>query len=185
MLKYNEIDGKYIILDGDPFKVLSSHVFRKQQRKPVNHAKLKNLITGKVVEHAFAQSDKIDEAEIGEKEIKYLYSNKGEFWFCDPNNPKDRFKIEEDNIPRGFKFIKANDLVSALIFNEKIIGFNLPIKVALRVKEAPPAVKGNTSTGANKVIVLETGATVTAPIFVNEGDMVEVNTETEEYTGRV
>lgn len=185
MLQYNEIkEKKCIELDGEPYEVLSSHVFRKQQRKPVNNTKLRHLITGKVVEHSFAQSDKVDEALIDTKEFKYLYNNKGQFWFSETNDPSQRFSLEEDKMPAGFKFVKENDIVNALIFNEEIIGFKIPIKVKLRVTEAPPAVKGNTSTGANKVITLETGATVTAPIFVKEGDFVEINTETEEYAGR-
>jgi elongation factor P len=165
MLRYNEITPKkFIEIDGEPFEVLSSNVFRKQQRKPVNQTKLKNLKTRKVIEKSFQQSDKAEEADIESREIKYLYNNKGQFWFSDPENPKDRFSLGQDKIPESFKFIKENDVVTALVFDNEIIGFKIPIKVALKVKEAPPAVRGNTSGGADKQIVLETGATITAPI---------------------
>jgi elongation factor P len=185
VLKYNEITAKkFIELDGEPYEVLSSNVFRKQQRKPVNQTKLKNLKTQKVIEKSFQQSDKVEEADINSRDIKYLYCNKGEFWFSDPENPKDRFSLAEDKIPDGFRFIKENDIATSLVFDDEIIGFKIPIKVSLKVKEAPPAVKGNTSGGADKVIILETGATVTAPIFIKEGEMVEINTETGVYTGR-
>ena len=185
MLAYNEITSKkFIELDGEPYEVVSSNVLRKQQRKPVNQTKLKNLKTKKVVEHSFAVSDKVEEADISSREIKYLYNNKGEFWFGDPNNPSERFSVDQEKIPEGFRFIKENDSVNALSFNDEIIGFKIPIKVTLKVNDAPPAVRGNTSGGASKVITLETGATVTAPIFIKEGDVVEVNTETGEYAGR-
>ncbi len=185
MLDYNEIKPrKYIILDGEPYEVQDSHVFRKQQRKPVNQTKLKNLITGKVVEKSFHQSEKADEADIIRKNIKYLYNNKGEYWFCEENDPSKRFSLEESSI-EGAKFMKQNSIVEAKVFGDKIIGVSLPIKVRLEVKEAPPAVKGNTATGANKQVIVETGATVGVPIFVKEGDVIEINTETGEYTGRV
>jgi len=185
MLEYNEIkEKKIIILDGDPYEVISSNVFRKQQRKPVNNTKIKNLKTGRVTEKSFGSSDKAEEALIDSREIKYLYNNKGQYWFSETNNPQERFSLDEEKIPDGFKFIKENDTVAVLSFEDEIIGFKIPIKVKLQVKEAPPAVKGNTSSGASKVITLETGATVTAPIFVKEGDFVEINTETGEYSGR-
>jgi elongation factor P len=185
MLEYNEIKEKrYIVLDGEPYEVLSSHVFRKQQRKPVNSTKLRNLKTGSVTEKSFGSSDKVEEAEINQQELKYLYNNRGEYWFSPTQNPKERFSLNQEKIPEGFKFIKENNLVTALEFDDEIFSFKIPIKVSLKVSEAPPAVRGNTSSGVTKVITLETGATVTAPIFVKEGDIVEVNTETGEYAGR-
>lgn len=185
MLDYNEIkERKYIIIDGEPYEVLSSHVFRKQQRKPVNQTKLKNLISGRVIEKSFHQSEKVNEADIERKKIKYLYNNKGEFWFCEENDPSQRFTLPEDVI-EGAKFMKENSLVDAKLFSDEVIGVSLPIKVQLKVKEAPPAVKGNTATGADKLVTLETGAVVTVPIFIKEGDSIEINTETGEYKGRV
>ncbi len=82
MLEYNEVkEGRFIVLDGTPYEVLDSHVFRKQQRKPVNATKLKNLITGKVTEYSFAVSDRVPEAELIEKTVDYLYHHRGEYWF--------------------------------------------------------------------------------------------------------
>ena len=186
MLEYNEIvERKFIILDGAPYEVVSSHVFRKQQRKPVNATKLRNLLTGKITERSFHQSEKVEEAEIISKEIKYLYTNKGEHWFSEINDPSKRFKLEAEMVGAQGKFLKQNSIVKALVFNENIIGLKLPIKVELKVTEAPPAVKGDTVTGGTKQITLETGAVINAPLFVNEGDVIRVNTETEEYAERV
>jgi len=185
MLEYNEIVvRKLIILDGEPWEVIDSHVFRKQQRKPVNATKLRNLITGKVTERSFHVSEKVEEAEIETKEVKFLYENKGEFWFCDPKDLSQRFKIEESVIGIQSKFIKKDSMVQLLSFEERMIGVKIPIKVDLKVTEAHPAVKGNTAQGGTKTVKLETGAEIQVPMFIKEGEIVRVNTETGEYAER-
>ncbi len=185
MLDYNEIlSKKFIVYEGAPYEVLDAHIFRMQQRKPVNQTKLKNLFTGKVTEVTFHQADKVDEADLNSREIKYLYTNKGQFWFCEANDPAKRFALPEAVVGTGGRFLKQNSLVSALTWNEKLIALRLPIKVDLTVTEAPPAVKGDTAKGGDKVITLETGATLSAPMFIKEGDVVRINTETGEYVER-
>lgn len=194
MLQYNEAtSGTYIILDGEPYEVLSSHVFRKQQRKPVNQVKLRNLISGKVADRSFHHTDKLEEAEIGTKTIKYLYSTgprppagrQGESWFSEERDPGARFTLPESIVGSGVHYLKGNTLVQALIFNERIIGVHVPVKVELTVKQSAPAVRGNTAQGAFKDAVLETGVTIQVPLFINEGDVIRLNTETGQYVERV
>ena len=186
MLEYNEITlRKYIIFENEPYEVLDAHVFRKQQRKPVNATKLKNLINGRIVEHSFHVSDKAEEADIETKEIKYLYSNRGEHWFCEVNDPSKRFQLSPEILGEQMKFIKANSIVEAKLFDEKIFGVKIPIKVELKVKEAAPGVKGDSAKGSMKQVVLETGDVINAPLFVNEGDVLRINTDTGEYVERV
>ncbi len=186
MLEYNEIvERKYIVLDGTPYEVIDSHVFRKQQRKPVNATKLKNLISGKMTEQSFHVSEKVEEAEIDKKDVKFLFANKGEYWFCEINDPSKRFEIKEDMIGIGAKFMKTNAIISLLMFREKIIGVKMPVKVELKVTEAQDATKGNTAQGATKSVTLETGATVFVPMFIKEGEVIRVNTDTGEYAERV
>jgi len=192
MLDYNDVKPKkYIILDDGPYEVLASHVFRKQQRKPVNATKLRNMITGSVREHSFAVSDKVEEAGIEKKSTKYLFnkptrqSGEEEFWFCDPKNPANRFQLPESIIGEQKKFLKQNSEVEVMYFGEQPIGLSLPIKMDLKVNEAAPAVRGNTIQGGVKQVVLETGATINTPMFVNEGDIIRINTETGEYVERV
>ena len=186
MLEYSEISvHKYIIYENEPWEVIGSHVFRKQQRKPVNAAKLRNLITGRITEVSFHVSEKVEEADIDKKEVKYLYTNKGEYWFCEANNPSKRFELPEEMIGPGAKFLKPNTIVDAMIFNEKIIGIKFPIKMELKVVEAHDATRGNTAQGATKSVKLETGAEIQVPMFVKEGNVVRVNTETGQYTDRV
>jgi elongation factor P len=186
MLEYNEIvERKYIILDGEPYEVLESHVFRKQQRKPVNATKLRNMITGKVTERSFHVSEKVSEADISAKQIKYLYNNRGEWWFCEPNTPSVRFSLSNEFIGERGQFLKKDTVIDAMTFDEKIIGVKLPIKVDLLVTEAHPAVKGDTAKGGSKQVVLETGGTLQVPMFIKEGDIIRINTETGEYTDRL
>lgn len=185
MLEYNEITlGKVIIFDGEPWEVIASHVFRKQQRKPVNATKLKNLITGRITENSFHQSEKVEEADIETQKIKFIYENKGEYWFYDESDPTKRFTLKEDQLGRPVRFLKKDSLAKAILFQGKIIKVKLPIKVELKVTEAPPAIKGNTAQGGNKVVKLETGASVNAPLFINEGDIIRINTENGEYVER-
>ena len=186
LLEYNEItEKKFIVMDGQPYEVLSSHSFRKQQRKPVNATKLRNLMTGKVTEYSFHQSEKVEEAEIETREVKYLYNNRGEWWFCEVEDPSKRFKVDSEIVGPQGRFLKPNTIIEQLLFEERPMGFKMPITAELKVTEAPPNVNGDTATGGQTIITLETGATISAPLFVNEGDIIRINTDTGEYRERV
>jgi len=186
MLDYNEVKPRtYIVMNDEPYEVLSSHVFRKQMRKPVNATKLRNLITGKVMEYSFHASEKTQEAEIVTREVTYLFNNRNEYWFCEKNDPSKRFSLTEEFIGEQGKFMKPNGPIEILTFEDRNIGVKLPIKVELKVTEAPPSIKGNTAQGGNKLVTLETGAAINAPLFINEGDILRINTETGEYVERV
>lgn len=189
-LNYNEIKPrKYIIYNGEPFEILESHVARTQQRKPQNQVKMRNMINGKVIPATFHATETANEADITRKEAKFIYANRGEYWFCAPQDPKDRYTINEDVIGDSAKFLKPDTIVDLLIFEnddeENIIGLSLPIKMTFIVKDAPPAIRGNTSSGGNKLITLETGAQITTPLFIETGEKIIVNTETGEYVERV
>jgi elongation factor P len=155
-----------------------------QQRKPVAQTKIKNLISGKVIERTFQQTDKFEEAKIETKPIRYLYAHRGEFWFCPEKNPSKRFKLDKSLIGNYADLMKPNLIVEAMIFSDKIIGIKLPVKIDLRVIEAPPSTKGNTAQGGTKQVKLETGAVLNVPLFINEGDVVRINTETKDYVER-
>ncbi len=194
LLEYNEIvTRKFIVFEGEPYEVIENNIFRMQQRKPQNKTKIKNLLNGRVVEATFHASDKVEEAEIATDEAKFLYTNKGEFWFCDVDNPSKRFKIPEEVLGVQAKFLKPNTVYGTKAFidpeNEDgegvIFGIKLAPTVDLKVVEAPPGIKGDTARGGNKQVVVEGGAVISAPLFVNEGDTIRINTETGEYRERV
>src|SRR3990167_5540976 len=115
MLQYNEIrEKKIIIYDGEPAEVVESHVARTQQRKPQNQVKLKSLISGKTIAATFHVSESAGEADVEKREVKFLYHNRGEYWFCDPSDPSNRFKLDEMLIGDSKKFLKENSNVTAL-----------------------------------------------------------------------
>lgn len=186
ILSYNEIvQRKVIEYNNEPYEVLSSHVFRMQQRKPVNQTKLRHLVTGKVTEISFHQSESVPEADISKMQATYLYTNRGESWFAEDGNPKNRFTFPEEAVHDQIQWLKANSPVEVLLYKEKPVTISIPIKMELRVVEAPPGIKGDTATGGTKQVKLETGAMIATPLFINEGDILRINTDTGEYVERV
>ena len=190
-LDYDEIKPrKHILVDGVPYEILDSHVARTQKRKPQNQVRMRNMLNGKVVPGTFHASDTAEEAEISKREALFLFANKGEYWFCDPNDRAKRFEINADVIGDQTKFLKDNTVVDIKIFNneddeEQVIGVTLPVKMTFEVKEAPPSMKGNTAAGGGKLVTIETGAQITTPLFIEAGEKIIVNTDTGEYVERV
>lgn len=186
ILSYNEIVQKKVIeYNGEPYEVLSSHVFRMQQRKPVNQTKMKHLVSGKVLEISFHQNENVPEADISTINAQYLYTNRGESWFAEEGNAKNRFAFPEESVHEKIQWLKTNSTVEVMLFKEKPVTIKIPVKVDLKVTDAPPAVKGDTATGGNKLVTLESGAQINTPLFINEGDILRINTDTGEYTERV
>jgi len=186
MLNYNELKpGVFFVMDNEPYEVLEFGFMRMQQRKPVAQTKIKNMLTGKVLNRNFQQTDSFQEAAIDYKKVKFLYAHRDKFMFCELNNPSIRFELPPSAIGEQTKFLKSNSEVEVVSFKEKIINVNLPIKMQFKVVEAPPSIKGNTAQGGNKAVKIETNAMVSAPLFISEGDIIEVNTQTGEYSGRV
>lgn len=185
-VEYNEILPKRtVIMDGDPYVVLTSNTSKKDRQKASNAVKMKNLKTGGVVDRTFHQSDVLEEADIEKKDVKFLYENRGEYWFCLPNDPSNRFSLSADVVGTLGKYVTGNSIVEAVVFDEQIMSINTPIKVELKVAEAMEAVKGNTSSSALKEVTLETGTTIMVPMFINKGDIIAVNTESEQYSERI
>ena len=190
MLAYNEVlPKKLVLVDGEPYEVLSAWVFRKQQRKPVNQTKLRNLKTGSTTEQTFHVSDKVEEAEVETRPAVYIYNRpsrtgNNEWWFHETDDKSKRFSIDDKQIGNARQFLTENTEVTMLWFEGQPIQVHIPIKMELKVKEAPPNVRGNTAQGGNKVVTLETGATLNVPMFIEAGNIVRANTETGEYVER-
>lgn len=186
MLSYSELKpGMVIEYEGSAYEVMEADFLRMQQRKPVMKTKLKDMVSGKVRDHSFQPSDQIDEAEMNRMQAQFIYESKGQYWFNEVGNPKNRFALDASLLGMKAQFLKPNTPVVALEYKEKIINLDLPIKMDFKVTEAPPAIKGDTASGGSKQVVLETGARVNTPLFIGEGDIVRVNTETGDYVERV
>lgn len=186
MLSYFDLrKGVKFILEGQPYEVLEFQQIYKAQDMVVARTKIRNLISGKVLEKTFHQGDTFEEAELEKIEVKFLYSHRGRFGFCEAQNPRNRFELTEEQIGKGAKFLKANQVLTGIKFQEKIINIVLPIKVQLKVIEAPPGVKGERAQAGTKPVTLESGAIVNVPLFIESSDIIEVNTETGEYVRRI
>lgn len=185
MLSYTDLKkGVIFVYNGEPYEVIDAAFLRMQQRKAVVQTKIRSLISGNVLSRNWQPSDEFEEAEIEKKPAIFIYSSRGEFWFYEEGDKSKRFSLKEGIVGEPGKFLKANTPVMTRIWNGKVISVEVPIKMTLEVKEAPPAIRGNTAQGGTKQVVLETGATVNTPLFINEGDKVVINTRTGEYVER-
>jgi len=184
-LAVNDLKPKlYFIFEGQPCIVLETHHLKMQQRRPVVQTRFRNLLSGKVLERNFAQSDVFEEADVTRREVKFLYNHRDQYWFAEPSDPSKRFELAKELIGDQAMFLKANTILEALSWNDKVITVSLPIKMTFKVIEAPPSTRGDTATGGSKQVKLDTGATINVPLFINEGDEVIVNTETGQYVER-
>ncbi len=185
MLSYSELKRKSrIILDNEPYEIIETSSTVKARGSSVLQTKLRNLKTGNVVSKTFHPGDTFEEPEIFKSEVKFLYSHRNKFVFAEKDNLSKRFELTVQQIGKKTDFLKPNQVVEALIFKNEVINVSLPVKIHLKIKEAPPSVKGESQSG-NKSVVLETGAKITVPSFIKTGDIIEINTETREYVRRV
>jgi len=186
MLSHTELKkGVKFILGGQPYEVIES-VFRFRGRGSSQvQAKIKNLITGDIITRTFHTGEEFEEAEISKIKARFIYSHRGKYYFSEKENPSHRFALTQEQIGPSAQFLKPGEEVEALEFEGKIINISLPIKVQLKVIEAPPGVKGDRAQGGTKQVTLETGAKINTPLFIEEGDIIEINTETGEYVRRI
>lgn len=177
--------GANIIYEGDPYIVVEANFVRMQQRKPVMQTKMKNLLNGKVAEVNFHPGDKVEEADLQKKKTEYLYNDGSNYHFM-TNDDYEQFSLPKTIVGHLANFMKDGDRVDVLYFAGNPVSISLPTKVELRVTSAPEGVKGNSAQGrVMKTAELETGVNIQVPLFIKTGDMIRVNTETEEYCERV
>lgn len=174
-----------IIISNQPYQITEASFMFKGRGSSVLKTKLKNLDTGNVISKTFHPSDEFEEAEIEKKKIKFLYFSKDNYYFCEKEDPSNRFSLTNEVIGENSKFLKENTELDGFSFKGKIINISLPIKLNLKVKEAPPGVKGDRSQGGTKTVTLETGTEINVPLFIKKGDMIEVNTENGNYVRRI
>jgi elongation factor P len=147
-------------------------------------AKLRNLKTGRVTENRFRSGEEVEEVRLEQKEFQYLYHDGASYQFMDKQT-YEQIPVEEKILGEGAKFLKEGETVELLMVGHEIVGAELPYNVELRVVETVPGVRGDTATGATKPARVETGATVNVPLFINEGDVIKVDTRTGEYLERI
>lgn len=186
MFSFNELKrGLRIVIDKEPYEITeTTHMF-KGRGKSVLQTKLRNLKTGNIVSRTIRSSESFEEAEVSKSSLKFLYRNKGQYFFCEEGDPKKRFSFSEEILVPGVKFLKEEELVEGILFGDEMIDIIPPIKVDLKVVEAPPGLKGDRAQSGTKIVLVETGVEIDVPLFIKEGDLIEINTETGEYVRRV
>lgn len=184
MLSMNELHGGTLInMHGEPYEVVSKEFIKNAQRRPVTATKLRSLISGKVLEVTFQQSDRLEEADVARKKALYLYHETDSYFFMD-NESFEQFALPQSIVGDKSQYLIENATVEVLTYNDKPINVNLPIKMAFTVTEAAPGVKGNSAQNAMKEATLETGMRVQVPLFITEGEKVLIDTRNGKYVER-
>jgi elongation factor P len=184
MLNLSDIKaGKNIVLDGTPYAVLYHEQSKTGRAGSVLRTRIKNLVTGSVLEKTFQGADQVNEADVAKGKAQFLYKEGIGYAFMD-NETYEQFTLPTESLGNATDYLIEGTEITVLYFNGNPINIELPIKMKLKVVEAPPGIKGNTVSTGGKMVKLETGLSVSAPLFVNEGDTLIINTEKGEYVSR-
>ncbi len=185
MLNFNEIKiGKIIKLNNEPYILIKTDHHKMGRGGAVLKVKCRNLINGNVLERTYQGSEKAEEAETETKKANFMYKDKDDAYFMD-NTSFEQFNLPVEELGEQEKFLKDGTDVDVLYFESKPVSVSLPIKMEFKVISAPPGVKGNSAGNVNKTVKIETGASISVPMFINEGDVIRINTDTGEYVERV
>jgi elongation factor P len=185
MLSLTEIKvGSLIVLNNDPYIVTKSEHHKMGRGGAVVKTKLKNLVSGNVVEKTWQGNDRAEEADVEKRKSNYMYKDESFAYFMD-NESYEQFNLPIDQLGGKEKFMKDGIDVIVMHFDGKPMSVELPIKVELSVTSAPPGVRGNSAGNVMKTAELETGALISVPMFVETGDVIRINTENEQYVERV
>ncbi|GAK39897.1 elongation factor P [Paenibacillus urinalis] len=184
MISVNDFKtGLTVEVDGDIFTVLDFQHVKPGKGAAFVRSKLKNLRNGNTVERTFRAGETIGRAQIDNRGVSYLYASGDEHTFMD-NETYDQFTLTSDQLEWELNFLKENMNVNIISYQGEILGINLPNSVELKVVETEPGIKGNTATGATKNAKVETGLNVQVPLFINEGDVLIIDTREGKYNSR-
>lgn len=175
--------GAIVLMNNQPFQVIWSNRMRTAQRKPVMQTKLRNVITGKVMEYSFKFGERIEEADVTREKANFLYADAEGTHFMN-NQTFETVDMPKEVTAEQEGFLKEGMEVQILRFNSQPVSIELPIKIDLKVADAPPNVTGNSGGNVTKPVTLETGLIVNAPMFIKVGDTVRVDSRTGEYVER-
>ena len=176
-------NGATFEMDGNIFSIVEFQHVKPGKGAAFVRTKLKNVITGAVTERTFNPTDKFPTAYVERKDMQYLYNDGDLYYFMDKET-YEQLPLNRDKLGDNFKFVKENTDVKMLSYKGDVFGVEPPFFVELEVTQTDPGFKGDTATNATKAATLETGAVIKVPLFINEGDMIRVDTRTGEYMER-
>jgi elongation factor P len=176
--------GLKVLIDGQPYIVVEAQFVKPGKGSAFTRTKMKNLLSGGNIERNIRSGEKIEPADIDERQMSFLYKEGDDFVFMDTGS-YEQLNVPKETLGDDWQWLKDNMNCHVLFWNNKSIGITLPNFVELKVTHSEPGVKGDTSSGATKPATLETGATINVPLFVNENDVLRIDTRTGEYCERV
>ncbi len=185
MLEFNQLKlNKVISYKNQPYKIVFAQHSKQARSGAVLRTKLKNLITGDVLEKTFNGGDKFEEADLERAKANFLYKDDDNSYFMDQEN-FEQFQFSNTDIENELNYLKEGSQIEVLKFNSEPVSVILPTKMEFKIISAPPGIKGDTAGTATKQVTIETGADIKCPLFIKDGDSIRINTENGEYVERV
>ncbi len=176
--------GTKLLIENQPYTVIERQFVKPGKGSAFTRTKMKNLLTGRNIEHNIRSGEKLETADVEEKAMSFLYKEGDDFVFMDQQN-YEQINVLKDAVGDQWQWLKDNMVCQVQFWNNKVIGLTLPNFVELRITHSEPGVKGDTSGNVTKPATIETGAEIAVPLFVNEGDLIRIDTRTGEYCERV
>jgi elongation factor P len=176
--------GTKLLIDGQPYIVIERQFVKPGKGSAFTRTKMKNLLTGRNIENNIRSGEKLETADVEEKAMSFLYKEGDDFVFMDQQS-YDQINVTKEAVSDQWRWLKDNMITQIQFFNGKVIGITLPNFVEVRITHSEPGVKGDTSGNVTKPATIETGAVVNVPLFVNEGDLIRIDTRSGDYCERV
>ena len=177
-------NGVTLEIEGNVFQIVEFQHVKPGKGAAFVRTKLKNIINGGLVERSFRPTEKFPQARIDRKDMQYLYEDGGLFTFMDVET-YDQIALNAETIGDALKLVKENEMCKVCSYNGSVFSVEPPVFVELQITETEPGFKGDTATGATKPAIVETGAKVNVPLFVEQGETIKIDTRTGEYLSRV
>lgn len=187
MASYNTNEfrsGLKLLIDGDPYTIVENDIVKPGKGQAFNRVKIRNLKTGRVVDRTYKSGESVEVADVVEYEMQYLYSDGDQWHFMDPQS-FEQYSAGVEAVSEARNWLKEEDICSVTLWNNTPLLIEPPNFVELKIVETDPGLKGDTAQGGIKPARLETGATVRVPLFIEEGEIIKVNTRNGEYVSRV
>ncbi len=171
------------MIDGDPYTIVENEIVKPGKGQAFNRVKIRNLKTGRVIERTYKSGESVEAADVMDVTLEFLYSD-GEYWhFMDPKS-FEQIQASEAAMVDAAQWLKGQEVCEVTLWNGEPLSVSAPNFVELQITETDPGVRGDTATGGSKPAILETGATVRVPLFVDQDEVIRVDTRTGEYASR-
>lgn len=176
--------GLKILLDGQPCTIIENEFVKPGKGQAFNRVRIRNLTNGRVIERTYKSGETVEAADVMEIDVQYLYTD-GEFWHFMQPTSFEQYQASQTVVGENAKWLKEQDMCTMVLWNDQPLSVEPPNFVQLQVTDTDPGLKGDTSGGGNKPATLETGAVVKVPLFINNGDILKIDTRIGEYVSRV